>query len=64
VSGPERQRAEALERLEWIADAYLPVSAPVQICAAGWLGMGRGIQETSSGGAFEGLERLRRAAGG
>jgi alanine-synthesizing transaminase len=30
---PEPQRREALEKLEWIADTYLSVSAPVQ-CAA------------------------------
>jgi len=32
VSGPPNLREEALERLEWIADAYLSVSTPVQ-CA-------------------------------
>jgi aspartate/methionine/tyrosine aminotransferase len=32
VSGPAQLRTEALERLEWIADAYLSVSTPVQ-CA-------------------------------
>jgi hypothetical protein len=33
VSGPEQLRAEAFEKLEWIADTYLSVSTPVQ-CAA------------------------------
>lgn len=37
ISGPEAARREALERLEWIADSYLPVSAPVQHAAARWL---------------------------
>jgi hypothetical protein len=36
VSGPAPLRAEALEKLEWIADTYLSVSTPVQ-CAAGAL---------------------------
>ena len=30
--------AGMLERLEWIADSYLPVSAPIQYAAAPWLG--------------------------
>jgi len=37
AAGPDELRREALERLEWIADAYLPVSAPVQHAAARWL---------------------------
>jgi len=36
VSGPAPLRAEAFEKLEWIADTYLSVSTPVQ-CAAGAL---------------------------
>jgi len=36
VAGPAAARAEAIERLEWIADTYLSVSAPVA-CAAGRL---------------------------
>ena len=64
VSGPERERTEAIERLEWIADAYLPVSAPVQYAAEGWLEAGRGIQGAIRGRCEEGLEALKRAAGG
>ncbi|HEY3440967.1 MAG TPA: pyridoxal phosphate-dependent aminotransferase [Paludibaculum sp.] len=37
AAGPPAARREALERLEWIADSYLPVSAPVQHAAARWL---------------------------
>jgi hypothetical protein len=37
VSGPDPLRTAALERLEWIADAYLPVSAPVQHAASAWI---------------------------
>ncbi len=35
ASGPGKQ--EALRRLEWIADTYLSVSAPVQHAAAAWM---------------------------
>jgi aspartate/methionine/tyrosine aminotransferase len=45
VSGPDGEVSEALERLEWIADAYLPVSAPVQHAAARWLELAPQIQE-------------------
>ena len=37
AEGPPEVRREALDRLEWIADSYLPVSAPVQHAAARWL---------------------------
>jgi len=37
VGGPEALVRRALARLEWIADAYLPVSAPVQYAAPKWL---------------------------
>jgi len=33
VSGPERQKSEAMARLEVIADAYLSVGTPVQLAA-------------------------------
>lgn len=45
VSGPESLRREALERLEWIADAYLPVSAPVQYAAPRWLALAPRVRE-------------------
>lgn len=35
VSGPET--AAAVQRLEWIADSYLPVCAPVQYAARAWI---------------------------
>jgi aspartate/methionine/tyrosine aminotransferase len=37
VGGPETLVRGALARLEWIADAYLPVSAPVQHAVPKWL---------------------------
>jgi aspartate/methionine/tyrosine aminotransferase len=44
VSGREAQRREAMERLEWIADTYLSVSAPVQCAAARLLEAGEAVQ--------------------
>jgi aspartate/methionine/tyrosine aminotransferase len=63
VSGPAAERAEALERLEWIADAYLPVSAPVQHAAPKWLSAGRAIQDSIRRRCLSSLESLRCAAG-
>ena len=37
INSPGSVLNETLERLEWIADSYLPVSAPVQYAAARWL---------------------------
>ncbi len=45
VGGPEALRREALERLEWIADAYLPASAPVQLAAPRWLELAGAVQD-------------------
>lgn len=44
VAGPEHLRREALQRLEWIADSYLPVSAPVLHAAARWFELAPRIQ--------------------
>lgn len=44
VAGPEPLRSEALQRLEWIADSYLPVSAPVLHAAARWFDLAPLIQ--------------------
>lgn len=40
ATGPDRLRDEALERLEFVADAYLSVSTPVQLAAGRLLGIG------------------------
>ncbi len=45
AAGPEGLRREALARLEWIADSYLPVSAPIQHAAARWLELTPWIQD-------------------
>lgn len=44
ASGPEALLSEACDRLEWIADAYLSVSAPVLYAAPAWLGLADRIQ--------------------
>lgn len=44
VSGPAPLRAEAFEKLEWIADTYLSVSTPVQCAAAALLEVGERVQ--------------------
>jgi aspartate/methionine/tyrosine aminotransferase len=35
--GPEREKAEALSRLEVIADTFLSMNAPVQLAMPGWI---------------------------
>lgn len=52
VAGPEGLVSQAMERLEWIADSYLPVSAPVQYAAPRWLELAVGIREKA-------MERVR-----
>ncbi len=44
VQGPAALRQPALDRLEWIADAYLSPSAPVQCAAPDLLRLGRSIR--------------------
>jgi aspartate/methionine/tyrosine aminotransferase len=44
VAGPAGVRAEAMERLEWIADTYLSVGTPVQCAAARLLEYGADVQ--------------------
>ena len=45
VTGPEELAAEALDRLELIADTYLAVSTPVQIAAPALIASGRTIRD-------------------
>jgi len=40
TSGPAKLRAEAMEKLEWIADTYLSVGTPVACAAARLLAAG------------------------
>jgi alanine-synthesizing transaminase len=66
VSGPEAQRREAMEKLEWIADTYLSVSTPVQCAAASLIDLGahvnRQIRERTAGNLAVAREVLARSA--
>ena len=44
VSGPDKLRGEAFEKLEWIADTYLSVGTPVQCAARALLEAGQQVQ--------------------
>ena len=44
VNGPAPLRAEAFEKLEWIADTYLSVGTPVQCAAGALLAAGEQVQ--------------------
>ena len=59
VAGPEERRREALERLEWIADAYLPASAPVQLALPRWLELAPQMQARILERVLGNLEALR-----
>ena len=61
AAGPAEVRQEALERLEWIADSYLPVSAPVQHAAARWLELTPFIQTNIRARTCINLDSLTRA---
>lgn len=63
VAGPEELRREAMERLEWIADAFLPVSAPVQLAAPRWLELAPEMQARILDRVLGNLEALRRRLG-
>jgi len=45
TGGPADLRAQAMERLELIADTYLSVSTPIQHAAPALLGVRRGVQD-------------------
>jgi aspartate/methionine/tyrosine aminotransferase len=44
VFGPDRERAEALRRLEIVADTFLSMNAPAQLALPAWLGARKAIQ--------------------
>ncbi len=68
ASGPTGPCAEALERLEWIADTYLSVGTPVQCAAPGLLAAGedvqRQIRERTSANLAHAREALAGSAAG
>ncbi len=61
VNGPDSQRREAFERLEFIADTYLSVSTPVQWAAAGLLALREQIQSRIQRRVRQNLAALYRA---
>lgn len=61
ASGPRPQLAAALERLEWIADAYLSVSAPIQHAAVRWMQLAPTIQAAIRARCLENLSIAREA---
>jgi aspartate/methionine/tyrosine aminotransferase len=68
ASGPAKLRAEAMEKLEWIADTYLSVSTPVACAAAKLLASGelvqRQIRERTAGNLAVAREALAGSAAG
>ena len=60
--GPERERAEALARLEIVADTFLSMNAPVQLAMPSWLAGCTAIQAQILRRARGNLATLRRAA--
>jgi aspartate/methionine/tyrosine aminotransferase len=68
ASGPAGLRAEAMERLEWIADTYLSVGTPAQCAAARLLAAGeivqRQIRERTSANLVHARQALAGSAAG
>jgi aspartate/methionine/tyrosine aminotransferase len=64
VNGPAALRAEAWEKLEWIADTYLSVSTPVQCAAARLLAAGDEVQRQIRRRTVENLAYARGAVAG
>jgi len=58
--GPERARAEALGRLEIVADTFLSMNAPVQLAIPGWLAGAGPIQAQIRERARTNLATLER----
>jgi alanine-synthesizing transaminase len=61
ISGPAAARAEAKDKLEWIADTYLSVSTPVQQALPRLLALGKGIQAQIAARVRANLARLESA---
>jgi hypothetical protein len=59
AAGPAAPRRQALERLELIADAYLSVSGPIQVAAAGLIEAGGTVRTAIRARLRENLQALR-----
>ena len=64
VGGPEELTREALERLEWIADAFLSVGAPIQHALPRILAASEPTRATIRGRLARNLDVLRRTLEG
>jgi len=64
VSGPERERREARERLELIADTFLSVATPIQQALPGVLELCPAVTAAISARCRQNLARLERAVQG
>ncbi len=64
ASGPKALREEAMEKLEWIADTYLSVGAPVQCAAPALLRVGEEMQRQIRERTKENLQFARAAVRG
>lgn len=62
ASGPEATVQEALDRLDWIADAYLSVSTPVALAAPELLAAAAPVGAAIAGRCRRNLAALRTAA--
>ncbi|HEY9139697.1 MAG TPA: pyridoxal phosphate-dependent aminotransferase [Bryobacteraceae bacterium] len=64
LAGPPRLRAEAMEKLEWIADTYLSVGTPVECAAARLLEYGTAVQRQIQQRTAANLAFARQALAG
>jgi alanine-synthesizing transaminase len=64
AAGPDTLRKAALEKLEWIADTYLSVGAPVQCAAPQLLAAGENIQRQIRERSAANLSLVRRQLAG
>ncbi len=64
VNGPEPSKAQALARLEMIADTYLSMNAPIQWALPAFLDMRREFQRQLMGRVKENLAELDRQLAG
>jgi hypothetical protein len=61
VGGPDALAAQAIDRLDLIADTYLSVSTPVQVAAARLIASGRGVRGAIAARVRANLDTLRNA---
>jgi aspartate/methionine/tyrosine aminotransferase len=64
TGGPPEARAAAFERLEWIADTYLSVGAPVQCAAGALLSVGAQVQTQIAARTAQNLAELQTMLAG